>query len=187
MRIQPFFFFINLQAKSKNEDAFSVRREQRALEAKKLGPEEAKRAALNDFEQNRNMAQHHHHLKAECYAKAREAFQQHNTQTAFYYTNVANLHKNKIDMYNNFAANAMVEVHNYSQKNPDMLDLHYLHADEALQCLDIFLDKQIRAARLMPRNFKAAFVITGRGLHSVNGFATIKYKVKKRLEERSLS
>lgn len=169
------------------DQADVAQKAQRALEAKKLGPEEAKKAALRDFEENRNMAQHHHHLKAECYAKAKEAFQRHDGEIAFYYTNVANLHKNKIDMFNHKAANAMVEVHSYTQKNPDMLDLHYLHSDEAIQCLDIFLDKQIVQARTMPRNFKAIFVITGRGLHSANGFATIKHKVKHRLKERYLS
>lgn len=35
----------------------------------KLSVEDAKRAALSDFEENRNMAMHHAHLKAECYNK----------------------------------------------------------------------------------------------------------------------
>lgn len=41
----------------------------------KLDIEDAKRAALKEFEDSRNMAMHHSHLKAECYNKAREAFQ----------------------------------------------------------------------------------------------------------------
>lgn len=41
----------------------------------KLDMEDAKRAALKEFEESRNMAMHHSHLKAECYSKAREAFQ----------------------------------------------------------------------------------------------------------------
>lgn len=41
----------------------------------KLDMEDAKRAALKEFEESRNMAMHHSHLKAECYNKAREAFQ----------------------------------------------------------------------------------------------------------------
>lgn len=133
------------------------------------------------------MAQHHSQMKGECYTKAREAFQRHDGQVAYYYTNVANLHKNKIDMYNQRAANAIVEVHQYTQKNPDMLDLHYLHSAEAVECLDIFLDKQINLARSRPRNFKYVFVITGRGLHSAGGISTIKLRVKARLKERYLS
>lgn len=51
----------------------------------KLNIEEAKRAALKDFEENRNMAMHHSHLKAECYGKAREAFQRKQTGLAKYF------------------------------------------------------------------------------------------------------
>lgn len=40
----------------------------------KLSVEDAKRAALSDFEENRNMAMHHAHLKAECYNKVSRGF-----------------------------------------------------------------------------------------------------------------
>lgn len=88
--------------------------------------EDAKRAALTDFEEFRNLAMHHSHLKAECYNKARDAFQRKQTGVAYYYTTVANLHNAKIDMYNHKAANAIVEVHSYTQQDPNMLDLHYV-------------------------------------------------------------
>lgn len=153
----------------------------------KLDIEEAKRAALKEFEENRNMAMHHSHLKAECYNKAREAFQRKQPGVAYYYTNVANLHNTKIDTYNNKAANAIVEVHSYTQQNPDMLDLHYLHAGEAIECLDIYLDRHIKELKDAIRGFKYVFIITGRGLHSTGGFSTIKHRVKCRLRERSLS
>lgn len=65
----------------------------------KLDVEDAKRAALRDFEENRNMAMHHSHLKAECYNKAREAFQRKQTGVAYYYTTVANLHNAKIVIF----------------------------------------------------------------------------------------
>lgn len=149
--------------------------------------EEAKRAALHDFEENRNMAMHHSHLKAECYLKAREAFQRRQHCVALYYSNVANLHNSKIDTYNNKAANAIVEVHSYSQQNQDMLDLHYLHAAEAVECLDIFLDKHIKQLKELGKGFKYVFIITGRGLHSTNGISTIKQRVKGRFRERNLS
>lgn len=71
---------------------------------------------------------HHSHLKAECYNKARDSFQRRQSAVAYYYMNIAQLHNSKIDRYNNLAANAIVEVHSYTQQNPDMLDLHYLHA-----------------------------------------------------------
>lgn len=153
----------------------------------KLSAEDAKRAALADFEENRNMAMHHAHLKAECYNKAREAFQRKQTGVAYYYTTVASLHNTKIDMFNHKAANAIMEVHSYTQQDPNMLDLHYLHADEAVECLDIYLDRHINELKNAKRGFKYVFIITGRGLHSAGGFSTIKHRVKCRLKERTLS
>lgn len=88
------------------------------MESKKLGPEEAKRSALKQFEDNRNLAMRHTQLKAECYNKAKEAIQRGNTSVALYYSQVANLHKTKIDTYNHKAANCIMEVHNLTQKNP---------------------------------------------------------------------
>lgn len=152
-----------------------------------MGVEDAKRAALRDFEENRNLAMHHSHLKAECYNKAREAFQRKQTGVAYYYTTVANLHNTKIDTYNHKAANAIVEVHSYTQQDPNMLDLHYLHAVEAVECLDIYLDRHIKEIKEAKRGFKYVFIITGRGLHSTGGFSTIKHRVKCRLKERKLS
>lgn len=149
--------------------------------------EEAKRAALHDFEENRNLAMHHSHLKAECFLKAKESFQRRQHGVATYYSNVANLHNSKIDMYNNRAANAIVEVHSYCQPNQDMLDLHYLHAAEAVECLDIFIDKHIKQLKDLSKGVKYVFVITGRGLHSTNGISTIKQRVKNRFRERNLS
>lgn len=89
-----------------------------SLETKKLGPEEAKRSALKEFEDTRNLAMRHTQLKAECYNKAKEAYQRGNTSVALYYSQVANLHKSKIDTYNHKAANCIMEVHNLTQNNP---------------------------------------------------------------------
>lgn len=160
-------FLLNFPQPISNEKSSAF---DKGLTAKKLSPEEAKRAALHDFEENRNMAMHHSHLKAECYLKAREAYQRRSHAVAVYYSNVANLHKSKIDMYNNRAANAIIEVHSYTQQNPDMLDLHYLHTAEAIECLDIFLDQQITQIKAARKGVKFVFVITGRGLHSTGGW-----------------
>lgn len=149
--------------------------------------EEAKKAALREFEENRNLSMHHAHLKAECFLKAREAIQRRQHAVAFYYSNIANLHNSKIDMYNNRAANAIIEVHSYNQQNREMLDLHYLHANEAIECLDLFLDTHIAELRSLKKGFKFVFVITGRGLHSAGGFSTIKHRVKNRFRDRKLS
>ncbi|XP_030387419.1 NEDD4-binding protein 2 isoform X2 [Scaptodrosophila lebanonensis] len=148
--------------------------------------EEAKCAALRDFEETRNLAAHHAQLKAECYLKAKQAVQQGNSGVAIYYSEIAQLHKQKIDVFNHRAANCIMEVHKHTQNNPDLLDLHYLHALEAVSCLDLFLDRHITQLRNSTRVYKHVFIITGRGLHSANGVSTIKNKVKARLVERRL-
>lgn len=160
--------------------------EERILEAKKLGPEEAKKTALKDFEECRNLAMHHSQLKTECYSKANQAIQKGETAVANYYSQIADLHKKKIDMYNHKAANSMVEVHNLTQNNPDMVDLHYLHVHEAITCLDIFLDRHIMKIKTSPKQNKYVMIITGRGLHSAGGIPTIKLNVKQRLRDRGL-
>ncbi|KAI8037932.1 uncharacterized protein LOC128259653 [Drosophila gunungcola] len=148
--------------------------------------EEAKCAALRDFEETRNMAAHHSQLKAECYLKAKQAVQRGNGSVALYYSEIAKLHKQKIDVFNQRAANCIMEVHRHTQNNPDLLDLHYLHTVEAISCLDLFLDRHITVLRNSTRVYKHVFIITGRGLHSANGVSTIKNRVKSRLGERRL-
>ncbi|KAH8257590.1 hypothetical protein KR038_011669, partial [Drosophila bunnanda] len=148
--------------------------------------EEAKCAALRDFEETRNLAAHHSQLKAECYLKAKQAIQRGNGNVALYYSEIANLHKQKIDSFNQRAANCIMEVHRHKQNNPDLLDLHYLHTVEAISCLDLFLDRHITVLRNCTRVYKHVFIITGRGLHSANGVSTIKNRVKSRLAERRL-
>lgn len=152
----------------------------------KLSREDTKRAALKEFEESRNIAMHHAQLKAECVAKARTAIQRNEHGVAFYYTQISELHKNKIDFYNNRAANCLVEVHNVSQQSENMLDLHYLHSSEAIQCLDLFLDKQIQKLISIQKTYAHVYVITGRGKNSVNGIPAIKIRVKGRLRERDL-
>ncbi|XP_017861853.1 PREDICTED: uncharacterized protein LOC108613119 [Drosophila arizonae] len=148
--------------------------------------EEAKCAALRDFEETRNLAAHHAQLRAECNLKAKQAIQQGNGSVALYYSEIAQLHKKKIDVFNHRAANCIMEVHKHTQNNPDLLDLHYLHTIEAVSSLDLFLDRHINVLRNGTRVYKHVFIITGRGLHSANGVSTIKKHVKARLAERHL-
>ncbi|XP_064546054.1 uncharacterized protein LOC135433750 [Drosophila montana] len=148
--------------------------------------EEAKCAALRDFEETRNLAAHHAQLRAECNLKAKQAIQQGNGSVALYYSEIAQLHKKKIDVFNHRAANCIMEVHKHTQNNPDLLDLHYLHTVEAVSSLDLFLDRHISVLRNSTRVYKHVFIITGRGLHSANGVSTIKRNVKARLQERRL-
>ncbi|GAB0092717.1 uncharacterized protein DMENIID0001_077480 [Sergentomyia squamirostris] len=145
-----------------------------------------RKAALQDFEENRNKANSHTELKVECYQKAQEAVRKNMKGVAGYYNQVAELHKKKIDEYNHRAANSLVEAHSLKQKNSEMLDLHYLHVNEAIVCLDLFLDHHINQLRTVKKPYKFVFMITGRGLHSAGGVPTIKHNVKNRLHRRKL-
>ncbi|XP_023173126.2 uncharacterized protein LOC111600974 isoform X2 [Drosophila hydei] len=71
--------------------------------------EEAKCAALRDFEETRNLAAHHAQLRAECNLKAKQAIQQGNGSVALYYSEIAQLHKKKMDFFNHRAANCIME------------------------------------------------------------------------------
>lgn len=152
----------------------------------KIYSEQAKRAALREFEKSRNHAAHHSQLKAECFEKAKEAIKRNSDSIAVYYSHIANLHNTKIDMCNQKAANCIMEVNDWKQTNPDFIDLHYLHTMEAIECLDLFLDKHINKLKNITRTYKYIFIITGRGLHSAGGISTIKNKVKTRLKDRNL-
>lgn len=150
-------------------------------------PDEAKRLALSTFEECRNKAMHHTQMKAECYYKAKNSIQRGDTAVAVYYSRVANLHRTRIDHFNHQASNCIMEVHNLTQTNPDILDLHYLYLTEAIECLDLFVDDHLNRLRLAPQPYKSLLVITGRGLHSSGGFSTIKQHTKLRLKKRGLT
>lgn len=141
---------------------------------------------MDDFEENRNLAQHHHYLKAACHQKTREAIQKRQHSVASYYSEVASFHKSKIDHYNHLAANSIVTVHDLTHQKCEILDLHYLQSAEAIAAVDIFIDSHI--VRLGDRNVcKTLFLITGRGLHSYKGIAWVKIKVCKYLKQRGIA
>lgn len=124
----------------------------RLMEMKKLGPEEANRSALKEFEDCRNLAMHHTQLKAECYNKAKDAIQRNNTSVALYYSQIANLHKNKIDMYNHKAANCIMEVHNLRQNNPGNLLIDRSSSIFRLQSIQSNWAYGFGTTFLIPRN-----------------------------------
>lgn len=68
----------------------------------------------------------------------------------------------------------------------DELDLHYLRVEEAIECLDLFLDKNIVELQDSLKFSKYVQVITGRGLNSVDGRPKIKEEVQRRCVERFL-
>ncbi|XP_065095502.1 NEDD4-binding protein 2 [Ochlerotatus camptorhynchus] len=141
---------------------------------------------LKTAEECRNLSQHHQELKNECHEKARNAIQRGMAGVAEYYAQVARLHRTKIDMYSSKASNAIMEVHKLTLNNVDVLDLHYLHSEEALRCLEIFLAEHARKLTHRRQQFKELFIITGRGLHSADGIPIIKHRVKAMLRDLGL-
>lgn len=141
---------------------------------------------LKTAEECRNLSQHHQELKNECHEKARNAIQRGMAGVAEYYAQVARLHRTKIDMFNSKASNAIMEVHKLTLNNVDVLDLHYLHSEEALRCLEIFLAEHARKLTHRRQQFKELFIITGRGLHSADGIPIIKHRVKAMLRDLGL-
>ena len=153
---------------------------------KPLTTGDAKRDALKEFEENRNKAMHHYQFRQECYQKAQEANQKRNPEVAYYYLQIAKLHHHKLDHYNHLAANSIVNVHDLTHNNAEMIDLHYLLVQEAIPCLEVFLDSHIKRLRQHRLPYKQLSIITGRGLHSAAGIPTIKMNVANYLRKRGL-
>uniref|UniRef100_A0A8D8C8J8 NEDD4-binding protein 2-like 2 n=1 Tax=Culex pipiens TaxID=7175 RepID=A0A8D8C8J8_CULPI len=151
-----------------------------------ISGEEAINLHLKTAEECRNLAQHHQDLKNECHEKARNAIQRGIAGVAEYYAQIARLHRTKIDLYNSKASNSIMEVHKLTLNNADVLDLHYLHSEEALRCLEMFLAEHARKLRTRQQQFKELFIITGRGLHSADGIPIIKHRVKAMLRDLGL-
>ena len=76
---------------------------------------EVKRQALQEFEDNRNMAMHHHQMKMECIQKARDAVQKRTPDVAQYYSEMSHFHRSKIDHFNHLAANCIINVNDLRQ------------------------------------------------------------------------
>lgn len=89
-----------------------------------------------------------------------------------------------MDDANTRAAASLLSAHTLAQDNSTTLDLHYLHVAEAIEALDLFLDHHI--AKLAERQTakQKLILITGRGLHSVDGKPHIRPAVERRLRER---
>uniref|UniRef100_A0A182QDH2 Smr domain-containing protein n=1 Tax=Anopheles farauti TaxID=69004 RepID=A0A182QDH2_9DIPT len=152
----------------------------------RLSGEEAINFHIMKAEECRNLAQHHLDLKNECHEKARQAIQRKVPGLADYYSQIARLHRTKIDMYNNRASNYIMEVHKLKLNNIEVLDLHYLHSAEALRCLELFLAEHAENLLNSQQRFKTLYIITGRGLHSADGKPIIKQRVKAMLREKNI-
>ncbi|XP_069681044.1 NEDD4-binding protein 2-like isoform X2 [Periplaneta americana] len=141
--------------------------------------------AMNDANHYRAEASRHYQLRNECFHKAQDAYRKGLTSVASYYSQVAALHRQRIDDANAKAAASLLQAHTLARDNSTTLDLHYLHVAEALQALDLFLDHHI-ANLVEQRGRQCLFLITGRGLRSSDGKSRIRPAVERRLKQRGL-
>nr|XP_042141350.1 NEDD4-binding protein 2 [Peromyscus maniculatus bairdii] len=126
----------------------------------------------------------HQQKRMECYSKAKEAYRMGKKNVATFYAQQGSLHEQKMKEANHLAAVEIFEKVNASLLPQNVLDLHGLHVDEAIEHLTTVLQQKTE-------DFKQSggkpylSVITGRGNHSQGGVARIKPAVIKYLTSHS--
>ncbi|XP_074131394.1 NEDD4-binding protein 2 isoform X2 [Sminthopsis crassicaudata] len=122
----------------------------------------------------------HQQKRLECYNKAKEAYRMGKKNVATFYAQQGSLHEEKMREANHLAAVEIFEKVNASLLPQNVLDLHGLHVDEAINHLITVLQQKTDEHK---QNGGKPYlsVITGRGNHSQGGVARIKPAVIKYL------
>ncbi|XP_060511174.2 NEDD4-binding protein 2 isoform X1 [Panthera onca] len=122
----------------------------------------------------------HQQKRMECYSKAKEAYRMGKKHVATFYAQQGSLHEQKMKEANHLAAVEIFEKVNASLLPQNVLDLHGLHVDEAIEHLMTVLQQKTEEFK---QNGGKSYlsVITGRGNHSQGGVARIKPAVIKYL------
>ncbi|XP_042534033.1 NEDD4-binding protein 2 isoform X1 [Dipodomys spectabilis] len=126
----------------------------------------------------------HQQKRTECYSKAKEAYRMGKKNVATFYAQQGSLHEQKMREANHLAAVEIFEKVNASLLPQNVLDLHGLHVDEAIEHLTTVLQRKTEEFK---QNGGKPYlsVITGRGNHSQGGVARIKPAVIKYLTSHS--
>lgn len=126
----------------------------------------------------------HQQKRMECYSKAKEAYRMGKKNVATFYAQQGSLHEEKMKEANHLAAIEIFEKVNASLLPQNVLDLHGLHVDEAIEHLMAVLQQKTEEFK---QNGGKPYlsVITGRGNHSQGGVARIKPAVIKYLTSHS--
>ncbi|XP_012499929.1 PREDICTED: NEDD4-binding protein 2 [Propithecus coquereli] len=126
----------------------------------------------------------HQQKRIECYSKAKEAYRMGKKNVATFYAQQGSLHEQKMKEANHLAAVEIFEKVNASLLPQNVLDLHGLHVDEAIEHLMTVLQQKTEEFK---QNGGKPYlsVITGRGNHSQGGVARIKPAVIKYLTSHS--
>ncbi|KAJ1214790.1 hypothetical protein NDU88_002401 [Pleurodeles waltl] len=115
----------------------------------------------------------HRSKQQECFRKAAEAYRRGMKEVATFYAQQGHLHGVKMKEANRLAALQIFNRVNESLLPENVLDLHGLHVDEAIdQMCQILQEKSEEYKRTGGKPYLS--VITGRGNHSQGGVARIK-------------
>ncbi|XP_067387232.1 NEDD4-binding protein 2 isoform X2 [Emydura macquarii macquarii] len=115
----------------------------------------------------------HQHKKQECLKKAEEAYRMGMKPVATFYAQQGRLHDQKMKEANHDAAVQIFEKVNASLLPENVLDLHGLHVDEAINHLSRVLQEKSHEYK-QTGGKPYLCMITGRGNHSQGGVARIK-------------
>ncbi|XP_050803246.1 NEDD4-binding protein 2 isoform X2 [Gopherus flavomarginatus] len=115
----------------------------------------------------------HQEKKQECLKKAEEAYRMGMKPVAAFYAQQGRLHEQKMKEANHAAAVQIFEKVNASLLPENVLDLHGLHVDEAINHLSRVLQEKSHEYK-QTGGKPYLCVITGRGNHSQGGVARIK-------------
>lgn len=126
----------------------------------------------------------HQQKRMECYSKAKEAYRMGKKNVATFYAQQGSLHEQKMKEANHLAAVEIFEKVNASLLPQNVLDLHGLHVDEAIEHLTTVLHRKTEEFK-QSGGKPYLSVITGRGNHSQGGVARIKPAVIKYLTSHS--
>ncbi|NXG76888.1 N4BP2 protein, partial [Baryphthengus martii] len=115
----------------------------------------------------------HQQKRQECLKKAGEAYRMGMKSVAAFYAHQGRLHEQKMKEANHAAAVQIFEKVNAALLPMNVLDLHGLHVDEAVNQLSRVLQEKIEEYQ-QTGGKPYLCVITGRGSHSQGGVARIK-------------
>lgn len=150
--------------------AASKDREKKSVVPDMLGYQDMQDPEYQDFRAEANLQRKR---QLESFAKAAEAFKQGHKEVASFYAQQGHLHGQRMREANHRAAVQIFERVNSSLLPNNILDLHGLHVEEALEHLEHVLEqKTTECERGLCR--PQLSVITGRGNHSQGGVARIR-------------
>ncbi|XP_021250045.1 NEDD4-binding protein 2 isoform X2 [Numida meleagris] len=131
-----------------------------------------------EYDAFRAEAFHHQQKRQECLKKAGEAYHMGMKPVAAFYARQGRLHEQKMKEANHAAAAQIFETVNTSLLPLNVLDLHGLHVDEAVNQLSRVLQEKSNVPAITEYQQSGGkpylCVITGRGSHSQGGVARIK-------------